>query len=332
MLCLAAAPALARPKLDVVVVRNRDVLHGEIHSLKYGQLLLKTDSMGSVYIEWPDVIAIRSPQLFTIESASGSVIVGSLGAAPDSAHVLVQQGAGGSSAVALTAISRMDQLETGFWNRIDGTVSLGVDYEKSTGIALLRTRFDSQYRNPTMLWGLNASADLSKSAETETKENFSAGSHVRLLARRSWFWVGALSWQRNEELGIASRVQFAAGPGRFLYRSTESELSSVIGLNANQEWELGSGDPTASVEAIVMSEWRTFRFRDPETSLVTSLSVLPSLTESDRVRLDFNLTLSVEVIKDLTVDLTYFADGDTRPPEGGEKLDTGISMSFGYKF
>jgi len=332
VLCLTAAPALARPKLDVVVVRNGDVLHGEIYSLRYGQLRLKTDSMGSVYFEWPDVIAVRSPQLFTIETAAGSVMVGSLGAATDSLHVVVQQGAGGSTAVGLTQISRLDQLETGFWNRINGSVSFGFDYERATGIALLRTRFDSQYRNPILLWGLNASADLSSTPESETKESFSAGSNLRMVAGRSRFWLAALSWQRNEELGIASRIQFAAAPGFYTYRSRESELATFLGLNANQEWALESGEGTTSAEGILGAEWRTFRFRTPETSLVTTLMVLPSLTEKDRLRMDFNLTLSVEVIKDLTVDLTYFADADTRPPQGGEKFDTGISMSIGYKF
>jgi hypothetical protein len=117
-----------------------------------------------------------------------------------------------------------------------------------------------------------------------------------------------------------------------MYRSPESEVSTFIGISGNQEWAVGTGEGTLSAEAMIGADWRTFRFRKPETSLVTSLVVLPSLTETDRYRLDYSITLKVEVISDLTVDLTYYANLDTKPPGEGEKTDTGISMSFGYKF
>ena len=331
LLCLLPAPGLARPKTDVVVLRNGDQLHGEIHSLKYGKLHLKTDSMGSVYIEWPDVVALRSPHLFTIEGAGGSVFVGSLTPAADSSRVFIA-GPNGASELALTRFAAFDQLETGFWKRVNGSVSLGFDYEKSTDIALLRSRLDSQYRNPTMLTSLGATADVSRAPEQETKESYSVRSSLRLLGRKARFWIGGASWERNEELGIASRVQLVVGPGRYLYRSLESEVSSFVGISANQEWAAGSGDPTLSAEAAVGGDWRTFRFRAPETSLVTSILLLPSLTETDRVRMEYNITLKCEVISDFTIDLTYYADVDSRPPADAEKLDTGIGLSFGYTF
>jgi hypothetical protein len=332
ILCLVVPPAAARPKKDVVVVKNGDRLKGEIKSLKYGQLKLGTDSMGSIYIEWPDVLAVHSPQLFTIESSRGKVLVGTLAPGSDSTRVRIQPSSGSATEFRMADISLIDQLQLGFWNRIDGSVSFGFDYEKATDIVLMRSRFDSQYRSPTKLAGLNATADISHAAEGQTKESFSIGSNLRLLRGKSRFWAGFLSWQRNEELGIASRLQLAVGPGGYLYRNAESELSLFAGINGNQEWTFGSSDQTASVEAVVGTEWRMFRFREPETSFYTSLIVLPSLTESGRTRLDYNLTFSQEVISDLTIDLTYYADVDTKPPGDGEKTDTGVSLSVGYKF
>jgi len=331
-LCLVVPPAAARPKRDVVVVKNGDRLKGEIKSLKYGQLKLGTDSMGSIYIEWPDVLSVRSPQLFTIESARGQVLVGTLAPGTDSTRVLIQPATGSATELRKADISLIDQLQTGFWNRIDGSVSFGFDYEKATDLTLLRSRFDSQYRNPTLLAGLNATADVSHAGEGETKESFSTGSNLRLLRGKSRFWAGFLSWQRNEELGIASRLQLAVGPGGYIYRNTESELSVFAGINGNQEWAFESSEMTTSAEAVVGAEWRMFRFREPETSFYTNLIVLPSLTESGRTRLDYNLTFSQEVVSDFTIDLTYYADVDTKPPGEGKETDTGVSLSLGYKF
>ena len=325
-------PADARPKTDVVVVKNGNRLNGEIKSLKYGRLKLGTDSMGDLSIEWPDIRAIHSPQLFTIETADGAVMFGTIATGTDSSHIVIQRVSGTATDLPLADLSRIDQLQTGFWNRIDGTVSLGFDYEKSTDITLLRSRFDAQYRNPTLLAGLNATTDLSRAADEEPQEKFSVTSNVRWLRGKSRFWIGAVGWQRNEELGIKSRFQAAVGPGQYLHRSSETELSVFVGINANQERAFGESEGTTSTEAIVGTEWRMFRFRAPETSLYTNLVVLPSLTEKGRTRLDFNVTFSQEVVDDFTIDLTYYADLDTKPPGEGEKVDTGISLSLGYKF
>ncbi len=331
LLSLFPVPVAARPKTDIIVLRNGDRLQGEIVSLQYGQLRFKTDSMGTLSVEWPDVVAIESRYLFTIESDEGAIVVGSLATAPDSTRVFIR-GAHRTTELATAAIARLSQLETSFWKRIDGTVSLGFNYEKSTEIALLKSALDSQYKTPTLAASLEASADLSRTAEQETKENLSAASDLRLIRKDSKFWVGSLSWQRNEELGIDSRVQLGAGWGFYPRRSLESEISVSIGLNGNQEWATGSGEQTLSVEGDLGADWRIFRFRDPETSLVTDFSLLPSLTESERYRLAFDVTLSIEVIKDLTIDLSYTADYDSKPPAGGSELDTGIGTSIGYKF
>ena len=52
--------AQARPKTDVVILKNGDRITGEIKGLDLGILTLKTDWMGTVEIEWDNIERVKS--------------------------------------------------------------------------------------------------------------------------------------------------------------------------------------------------------------------------------------------------------------------------------
>ena len=79
----------AREKADVITVRNGDRITGEIKSLAYGRLTLETDSMGTVNIEWPDVVRVESPQKFLIEDTGGNLIYGHIDRDPQAGYLSV---------------------------------------------------------------------------------------------------------------------------------------------------------------------------------------------------------------------------------------------------
>jgi Protein of unknown function, DUF481 len=84
---------------------------------------------------------------------------------------------------------------------------------------------------------------------------------------------------------------------------------------------------------VLGAEWRIFRFSKPETSLNSSFLLYPSLTESGRYRSELNITLSRELIEDLTFDLSYYNSYDSDPPdETASRSDYGVVTSLGYKF
>src|SRR5271167_4560769 len=78
-LLLAAASAWGRDKTDIVMLDNGDRLTGEIIQLEHGQLELKTDALGTVYIEWPRVSGLSSPVVFMVENLGGHDEFGHLG-------------------------------------------------------------------------------------------------------------------------------------------------------------------------------------------------------------------------------------------------------------
>ena len=57
---LLTGDVLAHSKTDVIVLENGSSIKGEIKGLLAGKLSFGTDSMGTVQVEWEDVVAVTS--------------------------------------------------------------------------------------------------------------------------------------------------------------------------------------------------------------------------------------------------------------------------------
>ena len=75
---LLAAGSAEAQKTDVIVLVNGDQVTAEIKELSRGRLRATTDGMGTVYIEWDDIVQLSSPARFEVELRSGDKFTGSL--------------------------------------------------------------------------------------------------------------------------------------------------------------------------------------------------------------------------------------------------------------
>ncbi len=87
------------------------------------------------------------------------------------------------------------------------------------------------------------------------------------------------------------------------------------------------------MELVLGASYDVFRARSPELDLSTSLRVYPSLTESGRVRSEFNLRFRWEMVKDFFWQMDYYDSRDNKPStEDASNNDYGISTSLGWSF
>lgn len=335
--CLAAfcisLESHARDKTDVVALKNGDRLTGEIKTLEYGLLELATDHMGTVEIEWTSVASIESTAPFDVERIGGQRVYGLLNRGDD--QTLVVRDGERSEAIPLGDVTRLAVIEPGFWQRVDGTFSLGYNYTKSNGIAVGNIALTSRYQGERVRATVDLSANRSSSPSTETTEQAQIASTVQFLSDKPRFLLLLNSVERNEQLGIERRLQSGAAIGRYMLQRPDREITGLAGLVLNSERTTGDDDHQRSVEGVIGAQWRIFRFRDPEVSLSAQAAVYPSLTESGRYRTGLNVTLRRDLVKDFTINLTLYQSLDSEPPDaeqGADNSDYGIVTSVGYKF
>lgn len=323
--------AFDRENTDLVTLRNGDRVTGEIVSLEYGVLRLKTSDMGTLSIEWPAVKAIDSRYSFYVESTAGQHLYGTVAAAERDDTLLIRDEVE-STQLRLAEIARISQVETSFWRRFSGSLALGYNFTKSSDVATTSFSFDTTYRSERIEGMLTASSLTTKSPDGTTDRDLIATT-VRFRRQGPTFWQLLSSLERNEEIGIDGRIQAGVAFGRRFIQRSDSELTGFIGVAFNQEWATSDEDSQQTVEGVLGSQWRIFRFNDPETSLASSFIFYPSLSQSGRRRAELNVTLSRELIEDLTFDVSLYDSYDNEPPdEAAQTSDYGIVTSLGYKF
>lgn len=331
-LCLPWTPALA-DKTDVIELRNGDRITGEIKNLQRGRLQLSTDSLGTIYIEWKDIVRVVSPELYVIELTDGTRLDGTFEATDQDNRLLLAYD-GSERFVDMQAVVFVDplKLDVSRLRRWDGSVTGGFDATKANSDTSLSATFTARRRAEDFLLNINGSV-FSRSqdgVEDSLRANF--GAVYRGLLEKRWFWAGVGQVERNDELGINLRSLGGAGYGRYLLQTGRALWSATGGLAVVNEQRAGDEDAETNVEGFLNTEFEYFTYDSPKTSLTTSLTLFPSVTDSGRIRGNFELGLRRELVSDLFLELSFYNSYDSRPPEEGEKNDYGIVTSLGYTF
>src|SRR5688572_12604213 len=335
--CAFPAHAANRDNTDVIVLKNGDRITGEIEQLEYGLLRLSTDDMGTINIEWSAIASIESKYVFDVQVVGGLRHSGLIDTSDDGSELVIRD-EGSGRAVPVADVVRIEELETGFWQRLSGSMAVGFDYTKSTGIRTSSINISSSYQAEKVKATLDIGAFETSSPDTEKSERENLTSTVQFQRERPSFWMLLNTLERNDELGIDARLTTGAGLARYFGQDEDSEVMLFAGAVANQEWtDAGDGvleedESQQSLEGALGATWRIFRFGDPDVSLASSAYLYPSLTESGRHRGSLDVSLKREIISDLFFDLSLYESYDSDPPSGGETTDYGIVTSLGYKF
>jgi hypothetical protein len=327
---LAAAQPASAADTDLVLLRNGDRLSGEIKQLQYGRLELSTLSIGTIYVEWDKVVALVSPNYFEVETADGSRHYGNL-----------QQGAAGTINVALggsvepldvASVVRIRRIKSSFWERLDGSISLGASYTKSSDIGQGSLAVNLRTKRPAYEFSTDFSTTVTVQPDQpdQSRTMFSA-SYLR-LSRNRWFVPATGRLERNTDLGLDLRSSTGGGIGRRFVQTNRSMFSGAAALMLNRENPV-SGETTTNVEALIAASYEFFTYDTPKTTIDTIFSLYPSLTVSGRYRTEFSLTLNREIVKDFTVGVTGYDSYDNKPPAGSSSThDFGISLTVGWTF
>jgi hypothetical protein len=326
--------ARAGPKTDKVTLVNGDVVSCEIKELERGILSCKTDSMGTVSIEWAEVMQILSRDYTQlVELDDGGRLFGNL--VPPEADGNLRVGWGDfEREVELDRVVRMVPIKKKVvGGRLKGGFSLGFNFTKSADVAQLYGTVDLNYRTRKYLLSFDSSSNFTRQRDDSTTERANIALEYRHFLKNRWFWLTAGVLEKNDELGLDLRVSVGGGGGRWLIQSNRSLFSVAGGLIANREFDLGEDDPSNNLEAFFNGDYQFFVLNTPKRDVQVSLTVYPGLSESDRVRANFDSKFRLELVEDFFWELSFYADEDTKPPSGAfSQSDYGVVTSLGYSF
>ncbi|MGI9201660.1 MAG: DUF481 domain-containing protein [Woeseiaceae bacterium] len=351
ILLMLVWPAAAFANSDVVIFDNGDRLTGEIKSLERGKLRFKTDATDTISIEWDDVAFLSSEQNIQVELYDGKRYLGKLIITPAMKTINVQFG-GEYEELDSSLVVVMTPIEERALDRLDVAVTAGYNFTKADSVEQFNFGLDAEYRTEKRSFGLAVNSSISNTSDKDVSQRNAMNINYRRFWPNRWLVSGFVNATRNDELGVDLRTSAGGGGGRIITQSNHNRLLLESGLMYSRE-DLASDDNTdqpsiqpvppiddggkqsdqKSIEAYVSMDWDVYRFDSPELDLSTSIQIIPSLTESGRVRGEFDIALKWEIIHDLFWEISLYNSYDSNPgTEGASQNDYGITTSLGYDF
>jgi hypothetical protein len=220
-----------------------------------------------------------------------------------------------------------------FWARIDGNLDLGYSYTKGSEVTQWNSSFRIDYRPTNSLTSIYGTSIFTEQPEREPTSKQDLGFAYRYFTKGNFAYAAFGALQQNSELGIDRRSSFGLGLSKNWLRSNIQRLITTTAVIINEERGISSDERQKNFEGLVRTEYRIFRYRDPEIDLSMYFDFFPSFTVKDRYRTDLDIKLKYELFSDFYFGISFYHNLDTKPPESAiSTSDWGITTSVGYTF
>jgi hypothetical protein len=323
-------PAWAE-KTDIVYLKNGDRITGEIKTLIRGKLEFSTDHMGTVSIEWADILQITSKTGQAVELTSGQRFYGALGKA-EKEDALVVATPLGPADVNIEEVFAMYPVEAGFWDRLDVTANLGLSWDKGSQVGKYNLGLDAVYRRAESITRATFSTEITtQNTASDTQRTVLNGMHNVFKPNKKFNSYFA-NLESNDQLGIDLRALAGVGYGVMPIRSQRSMLALALGVDVNREIPT-NGEAQTNLEGVGWLSYEYYKFSTPERTFKTDFTVFPSITDWGRWRASMSTNFKLEIVTDFFWILDVYANYDTAPiSTNAAKSDYGVTSSLGYKF
>lgn len=324
-LLVAAGPARAQ---EFLIHANGDSINAEIKSFERGKLSYEIPGSSSASLEFDKVATLGSPEDWDIELTAQRKLFGSILPGTESGTVRIVT-VSDTVDVAISDIVKMTNVNKTLWSRFDGYLELGFNYAKANNATNLNFATRIDYRAPKWLFGFNLDSRFQDQDDAESFKRNQATVFANHLLPKTWY-VGAFAQlEQNQQLDLDLRFLLGAMGGRDFLQSNRVEWNWLAGVLGNREEYTGL-EATTSAEALLGTRFSWFTFGNFENDLTSSLLVYPSLTESGRVRVDFDISYRQDLFGDLYLRFSFYDQYDSEPPPGANDNDYGTSIAVGW--
>lgn len=315
---------------DTLRFKNGDLMVGEVKNLASGVLTVKTRySKNDFNVKFNRVKEMTIERKCIVTLTQARNLFGYVRSTPEG-QISITKNDGEIVLVPINQITSLQEVADNFWGRFRGSIDLGANITKANNNRQFNTSARASYSG--VRWLLDGSLDVLISAQdsvTETSRTDAQIEGLRLLGN-NYFITAEISFLQNTAQALDARISPSLGYGKFLVNNNKMYLGVSVGLNYNIERFVDETEDRESSEAFVSLGLDMFDFE--KIDLLTGIRVLPSLTEKDRFRIDYNFKFKYKIIKDFYISAGLTINYDNQPSTVGESFDYVVNTGFGWKF
>ena len=324
----AVVPAAAK-KTDIIELVNGDRITCEIQKMDRGKVTAKTDGLGTLSIEWDDVVRVSSIAVYDVELESGTRLAGSL--SRGDAYTVVLLSGLSKERLELGKIVRLTRLGRTFWRRWDGSIAGGFSFAQAD--AQTQSTFDlsATYRNPKWLTSITYDSLLTSREDVDSQTRNDLILSVQRFMRPRWSYTGIGIFQQNEELSLSLRSIAGGGLVRTLKQTNRTLVMTQFGAVYTNERYVGEAADSIA-EMLNGFGWDWFTFDGKSTNLDLQVLTFIALRKDTRFRLELNTSFKSDIVGDLYWSVSFVESFNSDPPDGRKKGDLSLSATVGWTF
>lgn len=323
------ATTAAAQELDRVVLRNGNIIDGEVLSLRRGDLEVDTDAMDVVLIDWDDIASVTSGVRFEVTDVTGGQYYGALRAGESDGVLVVGAGAD-SVALPFEVVVEMRSLADGFLAKTKGYVDLGTNMARAN--RLRSVLFNGHFSYDGLIWEIDVDAEsyfqsqTTVSEQAGTLEERTSRNSIGVAGRRffdaTWAVTTAIEGEQNEELNLDRRVLLSLGVRYQIVRTRGFDVHA--GASGVFNGERFSGEESnGSGEVNLIAGFDMFDVSDLDIYTEFKGYVSPS---DGRYRVNIDARISWEIVDDFFIGFNGIERYDSSP--GGDA--SGRDFQYGF--
>ncbi|MHA4811427.1 DUF481 domain-containing protein [Flavitalea flava] len=315
---------------DTVIVRQGDILVGEIKSMVNGIVLLKTPySPGDIAINWNDVLSLRAERQYRVSDSKGRIFKASVRIDSTNRTKAIFQTADSTFCIDKSNIDQVVEfVNPRARDRLTLKTNLGYTATKSDGTKQFSFGLNANYKVSKWDLSLDVNAFATQSDSIKGSRGDLTLSEKYILPH-NWFFIGQSSLFYSSEQDVSSRFTQMLGTGFYLRRKNTNKVYIYAGFLYNREKFTVSDSVFNSAEAFAAMTYSYNIFK--RIDIASTITVSPSLTESGRLRSGVHSEISYELSDHFNIGIEYTLNTDSKPPLDTKKNDYIYDFTIGWK-
>lgn len=320
----------AKAQNDTIVVKNGNVLYGEIKKLRSSVLTMETPYSDSDFtIDFAEVTELKIEKLCFVVLTGGRRLTGYIKSENPNKFTFTDR-QGNKTVYNISELVVLDELDEVFWKRISGNVDVSYNLTKANNTSQLTIGGGLRYRGPKWLSSAEINALNSNQDNTDEISRTDIKGELQRTLPRNWYLLGNLNYLSNTEQSLNARYSSILGGGRFLVLTNKLSWGLNTGVNYNVEDFSDETPDRESFEFYLGTSFNMFDFKD--WRLKTNVNIFPSLSESGRWRIDYNLDIKWDLPLDFYVKTNLQFNYDNRAASTGSDFDYIWTSGVGWSF
>ncbi|UNY99623.1 DUF481 domain-containing protein [Zhouia spongiae] len=296
-----------------------------------GVLTIETDySDDDFKVKWIEIEKIISTQDFLVTLKNGNRIKASeINHKENSDEIILKEDNFATTVIKVDDIVFIRQIKKDFISRLDASLSFGFNFTKSKNLKQLTVRSTLGYT--TNFWSLDGSYNSVRNNQDQSDEIHRTDANVSFnyFLKKDRFVLFSSEFLTNNEQPLDLRLTHKAGYGKYIIHNNRMYLGTGGGIASNNENYFNNADDRKSGELFGLIEVNMFDYEN--ISLLSNLTIYPSLTEKKRWRTNFKIDLKYDLLLDFFIKLGLTYNYDNKPVEGAAYDDYILQTTFGWE-